>query len=130
MKILTSRNEHKSKCIVDASTASSSRNHLIIFHFRDIERRGSRKGGRAMCLWVFALDDGWAFYCLLFSLLLSTEKWIYGIHSCGISAVASSIIVSSCVFVFGNWLQTFSASDGECKWIVLYDLMICREEDM
>lgn len=90
---------------------------------------GKWGGNVSMCLCL-----GWWMSLLLFTffllLLLSTEKWIYGIHSCGISAVASSIIVSNFVFAFVNWLQTFSASDGECKWIVLYDLLICGEVDM
>lgn len=77
--------------------------------------------GNNVSLCVFVLDDGCAFYCLLlsfFEMVFLSEKWIYGIRSCGISE--TSIIVSNCVFALENWLQTFSF----IRWIFFSDLFV------
>lgn len=75
-----------------------------------------------MCLLLFAL--------VFLLLSLYPENRIYGIHSCGISA-AASIIVSNCVFALENWLPTiFDIGTVECKWIVLFQLMICGEVEI
>lgn len=90
------------------------------------------EGWEWMCLCVFVMDDGCAFYCSLLFLLLSLyPKSEFMASTLVVSiATAASIIVSNCVFALENWLQTFSVSAAECKWIVLFQLMICGEVEI
>lgn len=83
-----------------------------------------------MCLGVFVMDDGCAFYCslLLFFCCRSSSKSKFMASTLVVSA--ASIIVSNCVFALENWLQTFSVSAAQCKWIVLFQLMICGEVEI
>lgn len=103
----------------------------ILFCLFDIERVGWKvEGGNNVSL---CLCLGWwmcflllaRFFFFLVGVLKQNEKWIYGVHSRGISE--TSIIVSNCVFALENWLQTFHSIHSASAWISSTTIWQCLD---